>query len=577
MLNIKEINHVVGASLIRLLQRRCHLRKPAPEQGVPLLKVNASETSACVPTNEAVVNEFNRNNGIKENERQAALNFFMASEHTPLKRLISQYTASMNQDQSADWQSRKPPRPAIVYGKLPANVDESVDILGIGGLFAYLNVPYQAFKHTGTYGLVTNPHDTWTFAAWTLHPEEDMDQRLVAMYRTAALVRNELRRMLRRSEGPRHPRFKSFKIDYSSAVRLFKEDPREFLKLIQVALEYVIHEFTDSEHRYARINLKRNAATIRALKEMGRVGNNPDRDIVNMCARIVFEIPEEPAVDAKKRLKREYGLEGRRLSIEEVKEIYGDSPQILDDMARGALQATQYPGGHFLAGFKENALHAVQARGGAVYDNAVATRITVDPETGKYAVTIRPADGQERTIMARTLLLALGGYDDGVIPVDGLSTLFVIRTANERYRMYPTGMGEGGNIHVVPVWTLERQEAGKTYYYHLGKATNGAIMGRNPRSPKRIYRDKDFFIHLETYLRKIIPQTSQLIWLAATECGRPVSAKQGYSVKPVQAAIHPPEKEHLSNSFEATGGCGLGANTAIIPEVQAALDHQSRT
>jgi len=64
---------------------------------------------------------------------------------------------------------------------------------------------------------------------------------------------------------------------------------------------------------------------------------------------------------------------------------------------------------------------------------------------------------------------------------------------------------------------------------------------------------------------------------AATECGRPVSAYQGYSIGPL---LHREERSKRAQAgphveLKATGGCGLGGNTAIIPEVQEILDRRS--
>jgi hypothetical protein len=57
-----------------------------------------------------------------------------------------------------------------------------------------------------------------------------------------------------------------------------------------------------------------------------------------------------------------------------------------------------------------------------------------------------------------------------------------------------------------------------------------------------------------------------------------VSARQGYGIKALKpeegARPHLPlsPERNLPGSFVATGGCGLGGNTAIIPEVQRVLD-----
>jgi hypothetical protein len=161
--------------------------------------------------------------------------------------------------------------------------------------------------------------------------------------------------------------------------------------------------------------------------------------------------------------------------------------------------------------------------------------------------------------------MALGDYPRGVVPVDGVSILFAVRTETPGYRIFPTAMGEGGTIHVVPVWTIERNENGRPVFYHLGKGTDGAVMGRDPMHPKRLLPDIDFLLHFEAYLKRIIPEASRLVTLSATECGRPVCARQGYIVT-----------SPCPGFFEASGGSGLGGNTPVIPEVQAALDRDRK-
>ncbi len=527
-------------------------------------------------TNADIVTEINKKNGVSEGDRGAVIDLFMTSGHKALTRLITQYMASMNQDLNSNWHTLKPKRPKVVYGRLPENVDGTVECMGIGGMFAYLNVLYQAYKHGGKHCIVTNPHDIWTFSGWTIHPEEDMDQRLIAMFQTTSMIFHEWRRMLGLSHDPQSLRFKSLKIHYGRTVAMVKNDPKELLKLFKVVFRYVLYEFTDTKNHYARVNLERNAATINALKEMGLVGSDPDHNFIDMCGRVVFEVEGESRVNKKEKLKRQYALDGKKLSSKEVREIYGDRLKILEDMARGKIQAVQYPGGHFLVGFKDNALKASGKKDISVYGNAVATRITIDLEAKKYAVAIRTADGEEKTIVATNLLMALGGYDDDVITVDGISTLFVVRTENKNYRIHPTGMGEGGTIHIVPVWSVEGKEDGKFYYYHLGKATNGAILGRNPQEPKSLGEDKEFLTHLEAHIRRIMPENARLTWIAATECGRPVTAEQGYHVNRVRPYHSVPVQmeNETPTSFEAKGGCGLGGNTAIIPEVQTILDQQ---
>jgi hypothetical protein len=228
-------------------------------------------------------------------------------------------------------------------------------------------------------------------------------------------------------------------------------------------------------------------------------------------------------------------------------------------------------------GHRENALKAAKEKNVLVYDDAIASRITVDPEAGKHAVNIRLADGGGKTVIADIVLVALGDYGKDIITVDGVSTLFAIITENSGYRIHPTGMGEGGTIHVAPVWSLEAFKDGKTLYYHLGKATIGAIMGRNPLRPKSLDPDRAFLLHLEANLKRIAPPGATFLWIAATECGRPVSAYQGYSISPLldqEERGKGPQADHVLN-FRATGGCGLGGNTAIIPEVQEILDRRS--
>jgi glycine/D-amino acid oxidase-like deaminating enzyme len=259
-------------------------------------------------------------------------------------------------------------------------------------------------------------------------------------------------------------------------------------------------------------------------------------------------------------------------------EIFGCRPEIITDMKRGGIRAALYPGGHFLVGFKQNAMKAAQELGVSTIEPAVAKAIRIDPMAKRHAVTIETADGKDKTIVAENLLMALGDYGKRVITVDGISTLFAIRTENKGYKIHSTGMGEGGNIHIVPVWKTEKKEEGITYSYHLGKGTDGAIVGRDPKQIKSLRHDEAFLTHLEAHVKRIMPSDGQLIWLAATECGRPVSARQGYSVETLQpeegVLSHSPlsAERNLPRSFVASGGCGLGGNTAIIPEVQRRLD-----
>lgn len=528
--------------------------------------------------NERVVAELNRCNGISEEQRHQAIEVFKSAERPSLEKLIDAYVQSMNQDRSTAWSARRPPQPEIVYGATPQDPDGTFDILGIGGMFAYLNVLYQAHKHGGKHCIVTNPVDIFTFSGWTLHPEEDMDQRLIEMFQTRSLFVNEVKGILGLLEPPSHIRYKSFRIDYRQMLGLLRDNPNEFVKNVKVALQYAVLELTDCDKRFAKINLRRNRATLAALEQMGLIGGAPDRDMVNLCGRVVFEVEQESRVEWKHRLKEQFGLLGKKLSSEEVKSIYGAELKVFKDMERGVLSAVRYFGGHFNLGYRTSALQAAKERGVRVYDDAVVTRIIVDVEGGRHAALVKLADGGQKTLVASTLLMALGDYSEDVITVDGVSTLFAVITENEHYRLHPTGMGEGGTIHVVPVWSMPRREGGKTRYYHLGKATNGAIMGRNPLKPKSIDADRGFLAHLEVSLKKIIPPDATFMWLAATECGRPVSARQGYSVYPLQPSngrsdLSPHSPAPLS--FKASGGCGLGGNTAIIPEVQAMLDRKA--
>jgi len=64
-------------------------------------------------------------------------------------------------------------------------------------------------------------------------------------------------------------------------------------------------------------------------------------------------------------------------------------------------------------------------------------------------------------------------------------------------------------------------------------------------------------------LKKILPADAALIWITATECGRPVVADQSYRVKS-------PSLKPLV--IDIAGGCGLGGNTPVIPQVQKTLE-----
>ena len=531
-------------------------------------------------TNERVVADLNRCNGVSEEQRQQTIRVFKSAQRPSMEKLIEVYVESMNQDRSTAWSDRRPAQPEVVYGAIPQDPDETFDILGIGGMFAYLNVLYQAHKHGGKHCIVTNPMDIFTFSGWTLHPEEDMDQRMIEMFQTRTLFINEVKGLLGLLEPPQHIRYKSFRIDYPQMLDLLRDNPREFVKNVKVALQYAALEVIDSDKRFAKMNLQRNRATLAALEQMGLIGDDPDTNIVNLCGRVVFEVEKESRVAWKHRLKEQFGLLGKQLSLDEVKSIYGAELKVFADMAQGRLSAVRYFGGHFNLGYKATALHAAKEKGLQIYDDAAVTKIIVDVHKGLHAVFVRLADGKQKTLVASTVLMALGDYGKDVITVDGVSTLFAVMTEHEHYRLHPTGMGEGGTIHVVPVWSMPHHEGGKTRYYHLGKATNGAIMGRNPRQPKSIHADREFLVHLESSLKKIIPPDATFLWLAATECGRPVSARQGYSVYPLQPKNECCDQTTCTRSqgplsFKASGGCGLGGNTAIIPEVQAILDRKA--
>lgn len=527
--------------------------------------------------NKDCVSQLNLANGVSESQRQTVLRLFQESGNSHVVELIDHYCASMNQDLNSDWLTQKPASPKIVKGKLPNAVHEVVGIMGIGGMFAYLNVLYQAHKNGGRHSIVTNPHDIFTFSGWTVHPEEDMDQRLIEMFQTKSLVVNEVRRILGLSDGPQSIRYKSFRIDYGGMLALVLESPRELMKNLKVALHYALLEMTDTEKRYAKTNLKRNGATLHALEQMGLIGDDAGHHVANLCSRVVFEVEGERKIEWKNKLKEQFGLVGRHLTPSEVEAVYGARVGIIDDIRAGTITAVRYPGGHFVTGHRKNALKAAKEKSVLVYDNATASRIIVDPEAGKHAVTIKLADGGEKTVIADILLVALGDYGKDIITVDGVSTLFAIITESSSYRIHPTGMGEGGTIHVVPVWSVQAFKDGKPFYYHLGKATNGAIMGRNPLRPKSLEPARAFLLHLEANLKRIAPPGATFLWIAATECGRPVSAYQGYSIGPLldqEERSKGPQADHMLN-FKATGGCGLGGNTAIIPEVQDILDRRS--
>lgn len=523
-------------------------------------------------SNRDVLEEMNRRNGVSEPDRQVVRDLFLECSYKPLERVISQYIAAMDQDRDPSWLEARPYRPGIRYGRVPKHPDVQVELMGVGGLFACLNTLYQAHKHPGPSCIATNPHDVWNFAAWTLHPEEDMDQRLVSMYRTRSLLGSEIRKLIGFDKAPDHPAFRSFKLDYPKILDLYRKTPRAFSTLMETVTSYIYNELTDRDYRFAHANLRRNGATLRAIREMGLMGDQPDRDLVNPAGRLVFELPDEPVVRGKRVLKKQYGLTGEPVAPEMLRHFYGTDVPVGGMAAAGRCRPVQYAGGYFFAGFRENLFRAARDCGSVVFENSQVIDIVVDPAAEQYGVTLEDSDGAKISVVTDILLMALGGYD-GLIPVDGISTLCVVITPEESYRFYPTGMGAGGNIHAVPIWSIVRREDGQFTYYHLCKATNGAAMGRHPLSPKAVARDRDFFIHLDSHLKKVIPKGSRLVWLAVTECGRPVSASQGYTLSailPESKGFVPPG--NLPVGFEARGGCGLGANTAIIPEVQEKLD-----
>ena len=528
--------------------------------------------------NQQILHELNQANGITAEHRNGCLQWLLEQNDLGLRELISRYMASMQQNQDAGRIVRNPVVPEIIRGAMPISPDETVDILGIGGMFAYLNTLYHVHKHGGKHAIITNPNDIFTFSGWTVHPEEDMDQRLIEMFQTKSILMNEAKRILGLSPDPQSLCFKAFRIDYRGIIGGLGRDFRQGLKNFKVPLQYGALELTDRDQRWAKTNLQRNAATLGALEQMNLIGDNPQRDVINLCGRVVFEVAEEGKIAWKTRLKEQYGLTGKRLSLEEVQKVYGAPLPILQDMRDGKIEAVRYPGGHFVLGFKENALKSAREKGVRVYDNATVTKILVDDVSEKYAAAVKLANGRMRIILANVLLMALGDFTEDVIAIDGVSALFVILTEDVQYRIYPTGMGEGGTIHVVPVWSGHTVRHGKKLYYHLGKATDGAILGRAPGAPKFLRPDRGFLLHLGAHLKRMAPAGSSFIWLAATECGRPVSARQGYTVKPLLPEDRGDRKGLMGQaplSFKATGGCGLGGNTAIIPEVQEILDRRS--
>ena len=473
----------------------------------------------------------------------------------------------MNRDIQPDEAPLKPDRPEIVYEPIPREADVYVQIAGIGGMAAYLNVIVHAAKNSGSHCVITNPNDIFTYAAWTLHPEEDMDQRLVPMFRTPSLMVSEFKRVLGISAPPEALRFKAFKIDYAGVLSMLLKNPKEFVKLNRVNLRYILGELIQEAEHHALINLKRNRSTLKAFEDLDRIGNRPHHDFLNMPGRVVFENIDEPSYYLKRQLKSQFGLEGKYIPKEELWKIYGARLPIVEDIDSGMIKPALYPGGYFLAGFKENALNTAKEMGALVFEDARVTRISIDEQAGKCAVFVK-TENEEKTVVSDTVITAVGDYGEDIISVDGVSTLFVIRTESRGYNLFPTGMGEGGTIHMVPVGILKKKENGKTVYYHLGKATNGAIVGRDPRNQKRLLKDKDFLLHIETNLKKILPDDAALIWITATECGRPVVADQSYRVKSL--SLKPPV-------IDIAGGCGLGGNTSVIPQVQKALEKQHST
>ena len=517
------------------------------------------------PTNESIIGELNARNGVSEKERKSTIEWLLTATSTPIQNLILKSIASMNQDVRPSEAPLKPAPPEISYEPIPQKIDIHAGIAAIGGMAAYLNAMVHGAKKGDRYCVITHPNDIFTYAAWTLHPEEDMDQRLVPMFRTPSLVVNELKRFLRIAAQPKALRFKAFKIDYAGALHMLFENPKELLKLIRVNFRYILGElFQEAEH-HALTNLKRNRFTLKAFKDLNRIGNRPHHDFLNMPGRVVFENTAEPSYYLKRRLKSQFGLEEKYIPEEELWKIYGARLPIAEDIANGVLKPALYKGGYFWAGFKENALNAAMEMGARVFENATATRISIDEQASKCAVRVMVGK-EKKTVVADTVITAIGNYGENIISVDGVSILFVIRTESPKYNLFPTGMGEGGTIHIVPVGSLKKIENKKTLYYHLGKATNGAVVGRDPRYPKRISKDIDFLLHIETHLRRILPADADLIWITATECGRPVVAGQGYRVTTLA-------QQPLV--IDIAGGCGLGGNTPIIPEVQQALEKRN--
>jgi hypothetical protein len=175
--------------------------------------------------NQQVLQELNRANGITAEYWNDCLQWLLEQGDRNLRELIGRYIASMHRDQNPDWSTRKPAVPEIVRGAIPQSADETVDLLGIGGMSAYLNLLYHAHKHGGKHGIVTHPNDIFTFSGWTLHPEEDMDQRLIEMFRTKSMFVNEVKRILGLSPDPQSLRYKSFRIDYRGIIRSLGHDP----------------------------------------------------------------------------------------------------------------------------------------------------------------------------------------------------------------------------------------------------------------------------------------------------------------------------------------------------------------
>jgi glycine/D-amino acid oxidase-like deaminating enzyme len=91
-------------------------------------------------------------------------------------------------------------------------------------------------------------------------------------------------------------------------------------------------------------------------------------------------------------------------------EIFGSRVEIINHMEKGGIRAMFYPGGHFLAGFKHNAMKAAEELGMVTFEPAVAKAIRIDPVARRHAVTVETADGKLKRIIADNLLMAFSGW-----------------------------------------------------------------------------------------------------------------------------------------------------------------------